>query len=66
MAKSRSVNYARAKSHWGSMPGTIQIHTVEGLGSSNDPTTAVFKVKLIKNKKKIGMPCRLINYARFK
>jgi len=41
--KSRSVNYARAKAHWGSMPGTIQIHTVEGLGSSNDPTTAIFK-----------------------
>ena len=41
--KSRSVNYARSKAHWGAMPGTIQIHTVEGLGSSNDPTTAIFK-----------------------
>ena len=40
---SRSVNYARAKSHWGAIPGTIQIHTVEGLGQSNDPTTAKFK-----------------------
>ena len=43
MAKSQSVNYTRAKSHWGAIPGTIQIHTVEGLGQSNDPTTVVFK-----------------------
>lgn len=39
-------NYARKKSHWGGIPGTIQIHTVAGLGFNNDPTTAVFKENL--------------------
>lgn len=39
-------NYARRKSHWGGIPGTIQIHTVPGLGFNNDPTTAVFKENL--------------------
>jgi hypothetical protein len=36
-------NYAHNKSHWGGIPGTIQMHTVSGLGFNNDPTTAVFK-----------------------
>ena len=39
-------NYARQKSYWGGIPGTIQIHTVPGLGFNNDPTTAVFKENL--------------------
>lgn len=39
-------NYARRKSHWGGIPGTIQIHTVPGLGFNNDPTTAIFKETL--------------------
>lgn len=39
-------NYARKKSHWGGVPGTIHIHTVPGLGFNNDPTTAVFKENL--------------------
>ena len=43
MAKSPSINYSRLKSHYGGIPGTIQIHTVPGIGFNNDPTTAVFK-----------------------
>ena len=43
MGKSISTNYARQKSHWGAIPGTIIMHTVPGLGFNNDPTTAVFK-----------------------
>lgn len=39
-------NYTRKKSHWGGIPGTIQIHTVPGLGFNNDPTTAVFRENL--------------------
>lgn len=39
-------NYAHKKSYWGGIPGTIQIHTVPGLGFNNDPTTAVFKENL--------------------
>ena len=39
-------NYTRKKSHWGGIPGTIQIHTVPGLGFNNDPTTAVFRETL--------------------
>jgi hypothetical protein len=39
-------NYARQKSYWGGIPGTIQIHTVPGLGFNNDPTTAVFRDNL--------------------
>jgi len=46
MGKSISTNYARQKSHWGGVPGTIQIHTVPGMGFNNDPTTAVFKDNL--------------------
>jgi hypothetical protein len=36
-------NYTHNKSHWGGVPGTIQMHTVSGLGVNNDPTTAKFK-----------------------
>lgn len=43
MAKSISTNYARQKAHWGGVPGTIQMHTVYGLGLGNDPSTATFK-----------------------
>ena len=43
MAKSISTNYARQKAHWGGVPGTIQMHTVYGMGFNNDPSTAVFK-----------------------
>ena len=43
MAKSISTNYARQKSHWGGVPGTIQMHTVYGMGFNNDPSTAVFR-----------------------
>lgn len=39
----RRNNYTRQKSHWGGIPGTIQIHTVYGLGVNNDPTTAKFR-----------------------
>ena len=39
-------NYSYRKSHWGGIPGTIQVHTVPGLGFNNDPTTAVFKENL--------------------
>lgn len=46
MGKSISTNYARQKSHWGGVPGTIQIHTVPGMGFNNDPTTAVFRDNL--------------------
>ena len=43
MAKSISTNYARQKAHWGGVPGTIQMHTVYGMGFNNDPSTAVFR-----------------------
>jgi hypothetical protein len=46
MARSKSTNYTRNKSLFGGVPGTIQIHTVPGLGTNNDPTTAVFKDNL--------------------
>lgn len=46
MAKSPSINYSRLKSHYGGIPGTIQIHTVPGIGFNNDPTTAVFRDNL--------------------
>lgn len=36
-------NYTHNKSHWGGIPGTIQMHTVSGLGFDNDPTTAKFR-----------------------
>lgn len=39
----RTSNYTHNKSNWGGIPGTIQMHTVHGLGFNNDPTTAVFK-----------------------
>lgn len=40
------ANYSNQKSHWGGVPGTIQIHTVPGLGINNDPNSAVFKENL--------------------
>lgn len=46
MGKSISTNYARQKAHWGGVPGTIQVHSVPGIGFNNDPSTAVFKDNL--------------------
>lgn len=46
MGRSVSTNYTRQKSHYGGVPGMIQIHTVPGLGFNNDPTTAVFRDNL--------------------
>jgi len=36
-------NYTHNKAHWGGIPGTIQMHTVSGVGVGDDPSTAVFK-----------------------
>lgn len=43
MVRSKSTNYTRNKSLFGGVPGTIQIHSVPGIGINNDPTTAKFK-----------------------
>jgi hypothetical protein len=43
MVRSKSTNYTRNKSLFGGVPGTIQIHTVPGIGVNNDPNTAKFK-----------------------
>lgn len=40
------ANYAREKSRYGGYPGSIIIHSTPGLGSSNDPTSAVFRQNL--------------------
>lgn len=36
-------NYTREKSKYGGYPGSIIIHSTPGIGSNNDPTTAVFR-----------------------
>lgn len=46
MVRSKSTNYTRNKSLFGGVPGTIQIHSVPGIGVNNDPTTAKFKEDL--------------------
>lgn len=46
MAKSPSANYSREKSRYGGFTGSIQIHSVPGIGVNNDPSTAVFKDNL--------------------
>ena len=40
------ANYAREKSRYGGYPGSIIIHSTPGLGSSNYPTSAVFRENL--------------------
>lgn len=37
------ANYARERSRYGGMVGTIIVHSTDSLGVSNDPTTAQFK-----------------------
>lgn len=40
------ANYSRERSRYGGYPGSIIIHSTPGIGSVNDPTTAVFKENL--------------------
>lgn len=40
------ANYARERSRYGGYPGSIIIHSTPGIGSINDPTSAVFKQNL--------------------
>lgn len=40
------ANYAREKSRYGGYTGSILVHSTPGLGSTNDPTSAVFKQNL--------------------
>lgn len=40
------ANYARERSRYGGYPGSIIIHSTPGLGSTNDPTSAVFRENL--------------------
>lgn len=40
------ANYARERSRYGGYPGSIIIHSTPGIGSTNDPTTAVFRENL--------------------
>jgi len=40
------ANYARERSRYGGYPGSIIIHSTPGIGSSNDPTSAIFKQNL--------------------
>lgn len=37
------ANYTKERSRYGGYTGSIIIHTVPGMGSNNDPTTAIFK-----------------------
>jgi len=39
----RNTSYSHAKAHWGGIPGTIQIHTIEDIAIGADPTSEVFK-----------------------
>jgi hypothetical protein len=40
------ANYSRERSRYGGYPGSIIIHSTPGLGSTNDPTSAVFRENL--------------------
>ena len=40
------ANYAREKSRYSGYTGSILVHSTPGLGSTNDPTSAVFKQNL--------------------
>jgi hypothetical protein len=40
------ANYARERSRYGGYPGSIIIHSTPGIGSLNDPTSAVFRDNL--------------------
>jgi hypothetical protein len=40
------ANYAREKSRYGGCTGSILVHSTPGLGSTNDPDSAVFKENL--------------------
>lgn len=40
------ANYARERSRYGGYPGSIIIHSTPGIGSTNDPNSAVFRQNL--------------------
>jgi hypothetical protein len=40
------ANYAREKSRYGGYTGSILVHSTPGLGSTNDPSSAIFKENL--------------------
>ena len=46
MASSPSVNYARAKAHYGGICGSIQQHAVEGVLLDKDVFSPIFKENL--------------------
>jgi hypothetical protein len=46
MAKSPSINYTREKSRYGGFTGSIQIHSVPGIITNNDPTSVIFRENL--------------------
>lgn len=40
------ANYARERSRYGGYPGSIIVHSTPGIGSNNDPSSAVFRQNL--------------------